>query len=152
MKMAFHARLTHTRSIKIKKKVFEEWRSNFTPAEMRKYTGAGTVSFEEDVTKEHIVVSLKMIDESVDVPAPAIPPATAHFLLRLVVASKSQEDVLGWIEERYRLDVQKFGPRRAKQLFWSQTLRSIGPLVWEKVRNWGIFTALVEYGRRKIGW
>jgi hypothetical protein len=79
------------------------------------------------------------------------PPAFAHFLLRVAIGSKLTEELLGWIEERYHLDLEKFGPRRANLLFWSQTLRSIGPLMWQKVRNWGIFAALVEYSRRKIG-
>jgi hypothetical protein len=42
------------------------------------------------------------------------------------------------------------GNRRAKLLYWAAVLRSIGPLLWVKLRRAGLIALLIDIGRRWI--
>jgi len=80
------------------------------------------------------------------------PPGLAQFLARLLSPKEHGETILGDLQEIFQRDCKAFGRRRARLLYWSGTIRSVGPLVFTKLRNWGLFAAVIEYGRRKIGW
>lgn len=57
-------------------------------------------------------------------------PLNADFLFYLFMDAKHCDAIVGDLEERHRLIHKKFGARRAKFWYWSQTIRSVGPIVW----------------------
>ena len=80
------------------------------------------------------------------------PSAAAELLFSIFGPRDRIETMLGDLNELFELDVAKRGHRRANLLFWSRTVRSLLPLAVAKLRNWGILAAVIELGRRKIGW
>jgi hypothetical protein len=80
------------------------------------------------------------------------PPAVAEFLFSIFGPRDRIETMLGDLNELFEIDVAKRGYRRANLLFWSRTVRSLLPLAVAKLRKWGILAAVIELGRRKIGW
>jgi hypothetical protein len=58
---------------------------------------------------------------------------------------------MGDLAETFKENVKDKGERRAKLLYWAAVLRSIGPLLWVKVRKAGLFALLIEIGRRWSG-
>src|SRR5882757_2902937 len=69
------------------------------------------------------------------------PPALGEALLVLFCPKNRARHVMGDLGELFQEDINTKGPRRAKLLYWSAVLRSIGPLLWVKVRKAG-FIAL----------
>jgi hypothetical protein len=61
--------------------------------------------------------------------APASPSA-AQFLFYLFMPPQNCDALVGDLEERYKLIHKKFGRRRADFWYWTQTVMSIGPIVW----------------------
>jgi hypothetical protein len=59
------------------------------------------------------------------------PPLNAEFLFYLFMKPKDCDAIVGDLEERYRSIRKKFGVRRANFWYWSQTIRSVGPIVWQ---------------------
>ena len=57
-------------------------------------------------------------------------PVNAEFLFYLFITSENCDALVGDLEERYRLIRRKFGQRRADFWYWTQALRSVGPIVW----------------------
>jgi len=80
------------------------------------------------------------------------PPKLAEFLLSAFGPENAGESMIGDLAEKFAEDMQKYGSRRATWLYWLDTLRSIAPMLIARLRNWGIFAALLEFSRRKIGW
>jgi hypothetical protein len=79
------------------------------------------------------------------------PPAFGEMLLVLFCPRNRARHVMGDLEEIFNEDVKTRGPHRAKLLYWSGVLHSIGPLLWVKVRKAGLVALLVEIGRRWVG-
>jgi hypothetical protein len=80
----------------------------------------------------------------------AEPPPVAEFLLGMCLPSRRVEHVVGDMNERFVRDCERYGVRRAKRLYWSQVLRSVGPLVIRAIGRalkWGV---VVEGFRRKF--
>jgi hypothetical protein len=57
-------------------------------------------------------------------------PVNAEFLFYLFMAPQNCDALVGDLEERYRLIHKKFGRRRANFWYWTQTVTSLGPIVW----------------------
>jgi hypothetical protein len=94
--------------------------------------------------REKIVAAMDLV------PAVAKPPPLAEFLLGVCIPSKRSAYVLGCMNERFDRDCERYGIRRAKRLYWSQVLRSVGPLAIRTLGHalkWG---ALAEAFRRKF--
>jgi hypothetical protein len=85
-------------------------------------------------------------------PGRDLPPAVAEFLLALLGPRDRVDTMLGDLQEIFERDCVALGRRRASLRYWGQALRSILPLLIARLRNWGAFVALIELGRRKIGW
>jgi hypothetical protein len=64
-----------------------------------------------------------------------IPPINAEFLFYLFMTPKDCDALVGDLEERYQKIHAKFGGRRAHFWYWSQTIRSVGPIVWAWVKK-----------------
>ncbi len=60
----------------------------------------------------------------------ARPPCNAEFVFYLFLDAKNCDALVGDLEERYRLIHTKFGKRKADFWYWTQALRSVGPIVW----------------------
>jgi hypothetical protein len=58
------------------------------------------------------------------------PPSNAEFLFYLFLDAKNCDALVGDLEERYRTIGKKFGKRRADFWYWTQAIRSVGPIVW----------------------
>jgi hypothetical protein len=65
-------------------------------------------------------------------------PKGAEFLFYLFLDAKNCDAIVGDLEERYNLMFKKFGARKANFWYWTQALRSVGPIVWA----WGKKAAL----------
>jgi len=79
------------------------------------------------------------------------PPALGEVLLLLFCPKNRTRYVMGCLEENFHEDIKSKGIRRAKLLYWTAVLRSIGPLLWVKVRRAGLIALLLELGRRWSG-
>jgi hypothetical protein len=80
-----------------------------------------------------------------------LPPKAGEALLLLFCSRHLADVIAGDLQERFEADVQNAGLRRAKFRYWIRVVRSAGPLIFARLRNWGLFAAALEYGRRKIG-
>jgi hypothetical protein len=58
------------------------------------------------------------------------PPLNAAFLFYLFLTPQNCDALVGDLEERFKLILRKFGRRRANFWYWTQTLMSVGPIVW----------------------
>jgi hypothetical protein len=56
------------------------------------------------------------------------PPLSAQFLFYLFLDAHTCDAIVGDLEERYRILLRKFGSRRANFWYWTQTIRSVGPI------------------------
>jgi len=63
------------------------------------------------------------------------PPLNAEFLFYLFLDAKNCDALVGDLEERYRVIRRKFGSRRANFWYWTQAIRSVGPVAWAWVKN-----------------
>jgi hypothetical protein len=77
-----------------------------------------------------------------------LPPAIGEALLVLFSPKNRADAVMGDLEERFNEEVNAKGAKRARLLYWARVLRSVGPLLWVKIRHAGILAALFEIGRR----
>ena len=58
------------------------------------------------------------------------PPVNAEYLFYLLMTRQNCDALVGDLEERYKLIHKRFGRRRANFWYWTQTLMSLGPIVW----------------------
>jgi hypothetical protein len=58
------------------------------------------------------------------------PPETAEYVFYLFMTPQNCDALVGDLEERYKLIYKKFGRRRANFWYWTQTVISVGPIVW----------------------
>jgi hypothetical protein len=59
-----------------------------------------------------------------------LPPRNAEFLFYIFMTPANCDALVGDLEERYKLIYKKFGRRRANLWYWTQTVTSLGPIVW----------------------
>jgi hypothetical protein len=88
---------------------------------------------------------------TIDDNVPTMVPAIGEALITLFCAKNRVDAVLGDLAERFADEVVVKGKKRAKLLFWVRVVRSLGPLLWTKVRKAGFLAILFEIGRRWIG-
>jgi hypothetical protein len=80
------------------------------------------------------------------------PPGLAEFLLVLLgPRNELGVSMVGCFAEQFALDCHAFGYERACKLYWAETLRSIMPAICTRIRRWGVFAIILEYGRRILG-
>lgn len=82
----------------------------------------------------------------------ANPPALAETLFAFLVPNNSVEYQLGCLQELFESYAKRYGIARARRFYWIQVLKAVGPGVWRALTKWGFIGALVEFGRRKLGW
>ena len=58
------------------------------------------------------------------------PPVNAEFLFYIFMTPQNCDAFVGDLQERYKLIHKKFGRRRANFWYWTQTVTSLGPIVW----------------------
>ena len=63
------------------------------------------------------------------------PPLNAAFLLYLFYDAKNCDALVGDLEERYRIIRKRFGARRANFWYWTQVIRSVGPIAWAATKK-----------------
>ena len=63
------------------------------------------------------------------------PPLNAAFLFYLFMAPATCDALVGDLEERYKFIHKTFGRRRANFWYWTQTVMSVGPIVWAWAKN-----------------
>jgi hypothetical protein len=83
---------------------------------------------------------------------PANPPALSEFLFSLLGPKDRVDSMLGDLEEFFRIDLETVSEARARWRYRGRVWRSLGPLIFNKMKNWGFFAFILEIGRRKIGW
>jgi hypothetical protein len=71
----------------------------------------------------------------------AEPPSLAEFFLSLLLSGDKGDALLGDLSERFGEDCDRYGAKRARRLYWAQTLRSLWPLLRRgaaRVVKWGV--------------
>lgn len=83
-------------------------------------------------------------------------PLNAEFLFHLFMTPQNCDALVGDLEERYKLIHKKFGRRRANFWYWTQTVKSLGPIIgaWGKkvamkpalaIAGWAVAKGLVGH-------
>jgi hypothetical protein len=62
-------------------------------------------------------------------------PINAEFLFYFFLDAKNCDALVGDLEERCDLVRKKFGARRANFWYWTQAIRSVGPIAWAWVKK-----------------
>ena len=75
------------------------------------------------------------------------PPKWAIQFLRWYCRNERKEELIGDLEEFYRLRLKKYGKRKADRLFWYDVLRGLKPFAWK--RNKDILSFLIMTGMCK---
>jgi hypothetical protein len=83
---------------------------------------------------------------------PASPPAVSEFLFSLFGPKDRIDSMLGDLEELFHSDLEAGNARRARWRYRGRVWRSLGPLIFNKLKNWGFFAFVFEICRRKVGW
>jgi hypothetical protein len=81
-----------------------------------------------------------------------LPPSSAEWLLTLLVSRRKADGLLGDLEERFYRNCKNRGPRRARWLYWAETLRSIAPLLWSAAKRIGVVAVVAAAARRFLSW
>lgn len=90
-------------------------------------------------------------DNALDLPKQiAAPPASAEWLLTLLLKRHRVDALLGDLEELFHRDCGARGDRRARWLYWARVLRSVAPLLWSAIKKAGIFAAVADVARRYL--
>jgi hypothetical protein len=80
------------------------------------------------------------------------PPALAEFIVALFAKAKQHKALLGDLEEKFRAAlIGGCSLPRARRLYWAETLRSVCPLAWEKLKGIGFFGLIVAAARKLLG-
>jgi hypothetical protein len=86
-------------------------------------------------------------------PVPGGPPSGACFLLNLLLAKADRDAIPGDLEEEFTNSIlPKYGARRARFWFWTQTVRTIATR--NPICRWSLVGGLVRIGEwifRQIG-
>ncbi len=90
------------------------------------------------------------------VPTPKVPHHALEFCLRIFLSSENCDNILNDLDERFDLDSERFGSRRAQVLRACDLVRSLWPFVVSAVRNflkfvgWGSLAGVVDWVRRHV--
>jgi hypothetical protein len=76
------------------------------------------------------------------------PPMLAEALLRLFVKRNIHDAILGDLQEDFAKNLKTHGYRRARFMYWVETLRSMAPLVCSFAKRIGLFGFIAEMMRR----
>jgi hypothetical protein len=79
------------------------------------------------------------------------PPAFAETLFSLLAPKNLCDAQLGDLREMFETDKTSGGIGRARRLYWTRVARSLGPLLYRRVKQAGIIGILIDYGRTKLG-
>jgi hypothetical protein len=82
---------------------------------------------------------------------PPSPPPLAEFALHLLIGAKAREGLVGDLAERFSHNVTLLGARRAKRLYWAESIRSLAPLIWRLMKRAGVWALLYAALRRLTG-
>jgi len=63
------------------------------------------------------------------------PPLNAEFLFYLFMTPQNCNALVGDLEERFKLIHKKFGRRRANFWYWTQTVMSVGPIIFAATKK-----------------
>jgi hypothetical protein len=107
-----------------------------------------TVSVVDDMTH----YSVEWRPESKPLRSEPEPPAISEFLLSLFGPKDRVDSMLGDLEERFHSDLETVSAKRARWRYRGRVWRSLGPLIFNKLRSLGFFAFVLEVCRRKFGW
>lgn len=73
-----------------------------------------------------------------------VPPAFAEVLLAALANPRKADALVGDLSEQFRSNVHRYGPARARRLYWVQVGRSTGPQVKQRIARFGkhVFLAI----------
>ena len=72
------------------------------------------------------------------------PPALGEILLGVFVPKRSRDTIIGDFNERFHLNRERYGDKRAKRFYWIDVLREIKPMVARLLRKVGLFALLAD--------
>jgi hypothetical protein len=103
-----------------------------------------------------LLVTVRSIRETESVKLASVPPRNAEFLFYLFLDKKHCEALVGDLEERYLLIFKKFGKHKADFWYWTESVQSVGPVVWAWMKKaalkpviglitWAVANGLLEH-------
>jgi hypothetical protein len=111
-----------------------------------------TNPFQAAIWARELIEATETVLDAISTTSTETPPAATEFLFSLLAPKARVDSMLGDLEERFHADCESIGAARARWRYRSRIWRSSGPLIFNKLRNWGLLAFLLELGRRKIGW
>jgi hypothetical protein len=82
------------------------------------------------------------------------PPRWAEFLLYIFLRKEDREKAVDDLNEEFPEVVEHFGVRAARAWYWSQVLRSVWPLIGDKVSRffgWFLKLGILGWLWRQVG-
>lgn len=79
------------------------------------------------------------------------PPSFSEVVIMMLAKSEVRLALIGDLEQQFKAQIVKFGLRRARWLYRSDMLRSIGPLLWQATKRLGIAALAVAGLKKWIG-
>ena len=86
----------------------------------------------------HKPVKIKRFSYSQDAEGADNPPPFAERCMMLFASRSTREAVIGDMEQQFQANCQRFGIKRARRLYWAETIHSLGPLIWTAIKRVGI--------------
>lgn len=79
------------------------------------------------------------------------PPRLAEATFAWLAPKATVDAQLGDLSELYVTNVEKYGEKRARWLYWLEVIRAVAPAVFRLAKKAGIFGLFVDYVRTKLG-
>jgi hypothetical protein len=77
----------------------------------------------------------------------ASPPALAEWIIGSLLRGKKQQAALGDLDELFHTDLERFGERRARRLYWARSVRFLWPMlrrIFGRIASWGVVAAVAR--------
>ena len=78
-------------------------------------------------------------------------PTWAEFIMMLFAKKTARNDIIGDMHQTFTHDISQFGLKRARRLYWAQTLHTISPLIWQRLSKAAITAFALEGFKKWIG-
>ena len=80
-----------------------------------------------------------------------VPPAAAEILVTLFSRRVDREILLGDLEQDFLRHQKNLGAKRARRIYWIDTVHILGGLLWPAAKRWGIAALAVAGLKKWIG-
>jgi hypothetical protein len=79
------------------------------------------------------------------------PPRLAEAAFALLAPRATVDSQLGDLQEIFSNNVQRYGSRRARWLYWLEVVRAIAPAMFRLAKRIGFIGLIIDYCRARLG-